>query len=313
MEAIHWLENPAYKYDKRIRTVIIVMFSLTPVVAIAIGFMWTGEARALYMLPMGFLLGLIPYVGRSFLYPQKVGMSNKGLCFQYRFNFSIKTYPWSKMQKIEYERVKAYPLMPESCRIAGIYGIESKMNRIGVYLFCEVIEFILEEAKKHNVKTVQIVPDWGLEKRGDHVKVNGSIEWQKTAFTKYYMVYAVVVSFAIYLIAALLSPARSSIRAQLFLLAGPLVALLVMFLAIRSDKFTPRKYGISREKLHLQYTKKMETYQWNEILRIYPEKTQGSTKLAIELTDGSVRLIGFLMRSERQRIIDYYGSKKELD
>ena len=129
---------------------------------------------------------------------------------------------------------------------------------------------------------------------------NRSIDWQKTAYTKYEMAFAVAVGFAIYLTIALLAPMRSGIRSQLFLFAFYPVALLIIFLASRSNKFIPRKYGISREKLYLQYRKKLETYRWNEISHIYPKKTRGSTKLAIESIDGGVRLVGFLMKSERQ-------------
>ncbi|MCK5291194.1 MAG: hypothetical protein KAR39_04140 [Thermoplasmata archaeon] len=313
MEAIDWFENPAYRYDKRIRTVILVMLSLTPVIAIAIGFVWTGKSGPLYLLPIGFLLGLIPYIGRTFLHPQKVGTSKEGLCFQYRFNSSIKTYPWRNIRKIEYEKVRAYPLMPESCRIAGIYGTNRKMNRLGINLFCEVIELMRKEAKNHDVKIVQVVPDWGLIKGSDRIRENGSIDWQKIAFTKYEMAFAVVTGFAMFSVVAFLSPMRSSIRSQLFFMVVYLVYLLIIFLGIRSNKFVPRKYGMSREKLYLQYTKKLETYRWDEISHIYPEKTRGSTKLAIESIDGSVRLVGFLMKSERQRIVDYYGSQRELD
>lgn len=313
MEAIDWFENPAYRYDKRIRTVILVMLSLTPVIAIAIGFIWTGKSGPLFMLPMGFLIGLIPYIGRTFLFPQKVGTSNGGLCFQYRFNSSIKTYPWRNIRKIEYEVVRAYPLMPESCKITGIYGTDRKMNRLDINLFCEVIELIREAAEYHNVKTVQVVPDWGLTKRSDRIRGIGSIDWQKTAYTKYYMIFAVVSGFAIFLALVSLAPMRSGIRSQLFVFAGYPVYLLVVYLGTRFNKYIPRKYGISREELYLQYTKKLETYRWNEISHIYPKKTRGSTKLAIESVDGSVRLVGFLMKSERQRIVDYYGSQRELD
>lgn len=313
MEAIDWFENPAYKYDKKIRTVILVMLSLIPATAIIIGFLWTGKSGPLYLLPMVFLLGLIPYIGRTFLFPQKIGTSKEGLCLQYRFNLSIKTYPWNKIRKIEYEEVRAYPLMPESCKITGISGIDGKMNRIGINLFCEVIGLIREEAKNHNVKIVQVVPDWGVTKRSDRIRENGRIDWQKTAFVKYNMVFAAAFGFGIFSIVAFLSPLRSRIHSQLLLLASYLVALLIMFLLTRFNKFIPWKYGISREKLYLQYRKKLETYQWNKVSRIYPEKTRGSTKLAIESIDGSVRLVGFLMKSERQKILDYYGSQRQFD
>ena len=313
MEAIDWFENPAYRYDKRIRTVILVMLGLTPVIVIAIGFGWTGKSGPLYLLPVGFLLGLVPYIGRTLFFPREAGTSNEGLCFQYRFNSSTKTYPWRNIRKIEYEVVRAYPLMPESCKITGIYGIDRKMNRLDINLSCGVIELIREAAEYHNVKTVQVVPDWGLTKRSDRIRDDGSTDWQKTAFIKHYMVFIVAAGFAIFLVIAFLAPMRSGIRSQLFLLAWYPVVLLIIFLIIRSDRFIPQKYGISREGLYLQYRKKLETFRWNEISHIYPEKTRGSTRLAIESIDGSVRLVGFLMKSERQRIVDYYGSQRELD
>jgi hypothetical protein len=139
---------------------------------------------------------------------------------------------------------------------------------------------------------------------------NGSIDWQKTAYSKYYMAFAAVGGFAIFLVIALLAPLSGGIRSQLLLMAGYPVVLLIVFLASRSDKFIPRKYGISRQKLYLQYRKKLETYRWDEISRIYSRKTRGSTKLAMESVDGVVSLIAFLLKNDRDRIIDYYENQK---
>ncbi len=127
------------------------------------------------------------------------------------------------------------------------------------------------------------------------------------------MVFAVAFGFAILFAVAFLSPMRSRILSQLFLLACLLVALLIIYLAIRFDKYIPQKYGISREKLYLQYRKKLETYRWNEISRIYPKKTRGSTKLVIESVDGEVTPIAFLLKDERERIIHYYENLKKLN
>ena len=142
---------------------------------------------------------------------------------------------------------------------------------------------------------------------------NGSIHWQKTAFIKHYMILFVVVGFAMFFTVAFLAPMRSGIRSQLFLLAWYPVALLIIFLLIRSNKFIPQKYGISREGLYLQYRKKLETFRWNEISRVYTKKTRGSTNLAIESADGKVSLISLLLKDDRERIIDHYENQRELN
>ena len=142
---------------------------------------------------------------------------------------------------------------------------------------------------------------------------NRSIDWQKNAYTKYEMAFAIAFGLAIFFAGAFLIPHGRGIRFQLFVLAGYPVYLLVIHLGTRSNKFIPRKYGISREKLYLQYRKKLETYRWNEVSRIYIQKTRGSTKLAIESVDGDVSLIAFLLKGDRESIIDYYEHQKELN
>jgi hypothetical protein len=142
---------------------------------------------------------------------------------------------------------------------------------------------------------------------------NRSIDWRKNAYTKYEMAFAAVGGFAIFLVIALLAPLSGGIRSQLFVLALYPVYLLIIHLGTRSNEFIPRKYGISREKLYLQYRKKLETYRWNDISHIYPKKTRGSTKLAVESVDGEVRLIAFLLKNDRERIIEYYENQKELN
>ncbi|MFQ5885352.1 MAG: hypothetical protein ACE5IO_09665 [Thermoplasmata archaeon] len=129
---------------------------------------------------------------------------------------------------------------------------------------------------------------------------------------KRYMVFFAAFGLAILLIVALFSP-QSGIRFLLYLLISYLVALLVIFLGIRSNRFIPWKYGISRERLYLQYKKKLETYRWNEISRIHSQRTQGSTKLVIESVDGVVTPIAFLLKDERERIFDYYENLNRLN
>ena len=142
---------------------------------------------------------------------------------------------------------------------------------------------------------------------------NRSIDWQKNAYTKYEMAFAIAFGLAIFFAGAFLIPHGRGIRFQLFVLAGYPVYLLIIHLGTRSNEFIPRKYGISREKLYLQYRKKLETYRWTEISRIYPKKTRGSAKLAIESVDGEVRLIAFLLKNDRERIIEHYENQKEID
>ncbi|TET90252.1 MAG: hypothetical protein E3J35_07035 [Methanomassiliicoccales archaeon] len=127
------------------------------------------------------------------------------------------------------------------------------------------------------------------------------------------MAFAVAVGFAIFFAGAFLIPHGRGIRFQLFVLAGYPVYLLIILLETRFNKYIPRKLGVSREKLYLQYRKKLESYRWNEISRIYFQRTRGSTKLVIESVGGEVTPIAFLLKDERERIIDYYENLKKLN
>ena len=142
---------------------------------------------------------------------------------------------------------------------------------------------------------------------------DGSMEWQKTAFTRRFMTLVIPVGFVIFLVVALFAPFRNGIRSRLLPFVGFVVGLLIIILALRSDRFIPRKFGISREKLRVQYVKKTETYPWAQISRIYSERNPGNTKLVIESVDGQVFRIPFLLKDEREKIIDYFESHQKLE
>ncbi|UCD93006.1 MAG: hypothetical protein JSV43_03595 [Methanobacteriota archaeon] len=137
-----------------------------------------------------------------------------------------------------------------------------------------------------------------------------SVDWEKTIFMKYSPIYIVVVCLAVYFTIAFLPPNMRGIYPKLILFPFCLLAMLVCFLALLFHKSIPRKYGISVEKLYVQYRDKLDTYRWNEVSRIYIQKTRGNVEVIIESVDKRVNKIAFLMKGERKKIIDCYENLK---
>ncbi len=141
---------------------------------------------------------------------------------------------------------------------------------------------------------------------------DADVDWRKTAYIGRLMWLVGAVGFVYFLVLAFLPPLGRGVRSALFLFALYLVALMVVYLITRGNKLIPRRFGISREKLHLQYREKHVIYHWKEISRIYSQRAQASTKLVIESVDGQVFPIPFLLKNERERIIGYYENLKKL-
>ena len=136
------------------------------------------------------------------------------------------------------------------------------------------------------------------------------MRWWKNPHIEDLMIFFTIAGVVLFIVLLYFSTGGNIRKVLLGLTTAYPIALLVIYLALRSNRFIPREYSLSDEGLHIRYRTEVKSYLWKDISNIEIRKVRLDKVLAVELVDGRVDLISSLTERSRKRIMDYYRKQR---